>query len=139
MTDKRLDEIRAREAKATPGPWRRCMSLSVVTNQSHPLCEVSSPDQRLFEKEPGEVVAGEDADFIAHARQDIPWLRTQLELALKVVDAARGLNNHDGVEDYKEGLDPCIERQELTEALRAFDAANAAFADSDRREQKKEG
>ena len=71
----RLAEIDARCAKATKGPW---------ILRKHPCMDyycVEGPDGLFAEEvvshdcsEERIVVNAEDADFIAHAREDIPWL-----------------------------------------------------------------
>lgn len=60
-----IDEIRARVEVATPGPWR------------------AHPDGLVWAERPGDPVSGstetEDAEFIAHARTDVPWLLDRLD------------------------------------------------------------
>jgi len=67
MTDPdraRLEQIREREQKATKGPW------------DHDGIAIRSEGKETFDwKIPSDSV---DADFIAHAREDIPWLLYQL-------------------------------------------------------------
>lgn len=75
MTD-RLNEIAERVAKASPGPWefdikgwitpsRQLEVFYVCADNSHSVKVVDS-------------LREEDGDFIAHARQDIPWLLEQV-------------------------------------------------------------
>ena len=69
----RLDEIEARANAATKGPW---------TRWKHPLGTktmdfVSAPSLRNDDAIPFGVaddLLGRDAEFIAAARQDVPWL-----------------------------------------------------------------
>ena len=84
MSD-RIAEIWEREEKATEGPWGRYgtgkpmqgkleaapgLSIGSVTH-TEPLCRVSG---YLLPLEA-------NAEFILHAREDIPWLLTRLESA----------------------------------------------------------
>lgn len=76
MNQERLDEIRERVAKATPGPWR-------VIN--HPLrtgvggIAAVADDELIVETDSGYYPPMRpDADFIAHARQDVPDLLAEV-------------------------------------------------------------
>lgn len=74
MTQERLDAIREREAKATAGPWdvegsAYCGPLDTLT---------------VYPVEDGGALAyvqpsWEDAEFIAHAREDVPALLAEVE------------------------------------------------------------
>ena len=76
MTDKTLKEIKKREQAATPGPWVSVFGLKGFTIY----------DMR---EEKGKIIAKlfntkgkykqPDADFIAHARADIPALISEVE------------------------------------------------------------
>lgn len=71
--DRRLSEIAARLAVATPGPW-----LIAYSNRLGPA-QVSSAhkiDGRYMLV--GVLGLTSDADFIAHAHDDIQWLLEQL-------------------------------------------------------------
>jgi hypothetical protein len=57
-----IEEIKAREQAATPGPWEDAVT-----------------DVWLGDRHIAEVYAGLDADFIAHARTDIPELIAEVE------------------------------------------------------------
>ena len=63
----RLDEIRARCEAATPGPWEvkvkgnTVESHQVMSPGNGPICSAISPKTK-------------NAQFIAHAREDIPYL-----------------------------------------------------------------
>lgn len=83
MSD-RLDEIEARANAATPGAWER-----------HPIayrggCVVSRvpgqppQDVAITEGHAGSIA---DADFIAHARFDVPYLLARLRAAEAYIDA----------------------------------------------------
>ena len=86
MTPEQLAAIRARAEAATPGPWHDDQD-GMVYSTCQPGCAVVINDIDL---------AVEDAEFIAHAREDIPALvaeveRLQTELARMrpVVEAAQ--------------------------------------------------
>lgn len=77
----RLDEIREREKKATKGPWKadgkivRPISEEIkrrapiaMTDCSHGIGQAGVSDEN-------------NADFIAHSREDIPYLLERLEAA----------------------------------------------------------
>lgn len=71
MNEQRLQEIKKRAEKATPGPWKveesryegRFNAASVNENYDLPAC----------------LMGIEDAEFIAHARQDVPALVVEIE------------------------------------------------------------
>lgn len=65
MDAKQLAEIKAREQAATPGPWKVGISALITDANGHAL---------FF----GEDAKG-NADFIAHARTDIPALVAEVE------------------------------------------------------------
>jgi hypothetical protein len=74
MTDQEIKEIRERCDKATPGPWE-CHDLGPTL--------VEMPKSK-----PAQVYKWVDADFIAHARKDIPKLLgevVRLKEALKKI------------------------------------------------------
>ena len=75
LTPEELAAIRERAEKATPGPWHvyAAYSLSDITPETR-TCVVDcvASDGTL---------AREDAEFIAHAREDIPRLLDALEAA----------------------------------------------------------
>ena len=79
---KRLDEIEARANAATEGPWEegeRC----VFTLGGAPV--VSDDVIHYVHGMAGEGVChGEDAEFIAHARTDVPALVSALRAVLEV-------------------------------------------------------
>ena len=67
----RLDEIRAREAAATPGPWFDTGDVESVgvSIAMDPYADIN-PDRAVWKV---------NADFIAHAREDIPFLLAEIE------------------------------------------------------------
>jgi hypothetical protein len=112
MTD--INAIKARAKAATPGPWD-------WHKNAHPNCNgtqwgwVSGPDGNVCFSG---VQAGKDAIFIAHAREDIPALITEVErlnldlkaankraerLAKKCRDARRELRRFENMTDEELG------------------------------------
>lgn len=78
MTD-RINAIRARCEAATPGPWIRSkFGLNILTADS----EISTATQRYsgsaeyMQHQMGRLEA--NADFISHAREDLPWALDQI-------------------------------------------------------------
>ena len=73
---KRLEEIRERVEKATEGPWEfydRYGDLGLVVVENSDADPITDTELR----HPGmdhACVRRKDGDFIAHSRQDIPWL-----------------------------------------------------------------
>lgn len=67
MVRERIDAIKARCEEATPGPWQHISN----TNNGRSLFSVAY-EPRLTKI--GEMYTSRDADFIAHAREDIPYL-----------------------------------------------------------------
>lgn len=68
----RLDEIRARLEKATPGPW----SLRTGDGEGEFIVQAIGPvdDYVLLDACPDN-----DADFIAHSRADLEWAVARIE------------------------------------------------------------
>lgn len=79
-----LDEIRARAAAATPGPWQARREFVVSGDlEGIPDCVVSTGEDG-----PQELA---DAEFIAHAREDVPALYAEIErLRAALVTAMEG-------------------------------------------------
>jgi hypothetical protein len=69
----RLEEIKAREAKATKGPW--CIEHDAVwTGQDYAFDPQESGKRARMQAERNRI-------FSAHSREDIPWLIARLEQA----------------------------------------------------------
>ncbi len=81
----RLDEIEARANAATAGPWENAngqvLDVPTMTND---------PDSDCWVADAGSASRGENAEFIAHARTDVPALVAALRavLALSTRDLA---------------------------------------------------
>jgi hypothetical protein len=107
MTDERLKEIQERLDKATPGPWQRNM-MKLGLPSPH-VVDFGRPPKSPFavlhsDVEPTNTT--NDADFIAHSREDIPFLladnerkddliaelRLQLNSALAEIERLKGRN-----------------------------------------------
>ncbi len=101
----RLEEIRRREEAATPGPWEsKCRSVGNEENdpawpetdflQFHVHGTDGSEDEVAGPKEVtwgrGDFY-GRDADFIAHTREDIPWLLAEVERLEGVANEASNI------------------------------------------------
>lgn len=76
MMNKRLAEIAERVAKATPGPWE-------IAGCDGQLIGVNGPNGFNHDLGPIhgqlQVHGMNDADFIASAREDVPWLLAEIE------------------------------------------------------------
>lgn len=77
MDPKYLAEIKAREQAAMPGPWEyECFGRY----EDHDECILKTGTDEC------EISAKEDAEFIAHARTDIPVLIAEVERLTKFCD-----------------------------------------------------
>ena len=89
-----LDAIWARADKATPGPWHKehdeygCVDIGnygwVATGPFVPQYDVDSPQGQA------------DAEFIAHAREDVPALLAEVTALRAELDAVRALRTRMG-------------------------------------------
>lgn len=91
----RLSEMRARAEAATRGPWqidhptsRQIVAPEVQTSRVHLLREVV-----LYDDGPS---CDQDAEFIAHARTDLPLLAKVVEDVLALCDKADAKPGPDG-------------------------------------------
>jgi hypothetical protein len=83
----RLEEIRAREEKATPGPWDswRIDPSNAWSKWSFGNTQVNPDD--LYKP---------DAEFIAHAREDIPFLLDEIERLRRSAREPGGVAEREG-------------------------------------------
>lgn len=112
MDEKRIAEIKARAEAATPAPWKMVprAALPFLPTRDH-VADVDGHEvQPARDGILGDQTA--DADFIAHAREDVPFLLEQLERAQRDVAVAAD----DAEADLKEVL-------RLKSALAAPEAA----------------
>jgi hypothetical protein len=74
--ERRLAEIEVREKAATKGPWQNYYNRHAVFQSLAPYPQTDRV------RDVAQVQTHDDGDFIAHARQDIPWLVAQLRARL---------------------------------------------------------
>lgn len=74
-------EIRSRLALASPGPWYHCPKRSWDTGGIYSTSEIDNPWGHEIFAVIEEYMHGtkEDGEFLAHAREDIPWLLAEIE------------------------------------------------------------
>lgn len=95
----RLNEIRERAEKATAGPWSR--SKRYKLNLVAPSDQIIGWSPGLSTKLEGTLIGGvnaANADFIAHARDDIPLLLAEVDRLLAKIADAWDEGRHAGVE-----------------------------------------
>lgn len=85
MTDQRIQEIQKRCDTATPGPWIYSEVASAIWADRTSLDVVVAADWGGIE------ISKSDAAFIAHAREDIPFLLSQLAERDKEIERLREL------------------------------------------------
>lgn len=83
-TEQRIEEIRARLAEITPGPWAVETDGARVWHMGSggTICEVN------FDQQTGDHQPGEDQAFIANAPSDIAYLLEQLDSIPAQIQAA---------------------------------------------------
>lgn len=120
MTEEEFEEIKAREAKATSGPWVR--KNHEVYPAEKPAGErdlyriaVCEHPYRKLDSRHGEP----DADFIAHARTDIPKLFSLIEYLQKQLARC----SDDNVELSRQRMELQGDKRELSDALAAMSCA----------------
>lgn len=100
--EQRLEEIAARAGAATPAPWRADYGVEMPDDvrvcqddgRGHCICCLALMGD--YDGEKGEWRNGSikewraDAEFIAHAREDVLWLVGQLRAARKEAADLRG-------------------------------------------------
>lgn len=106
--EQRLREIEERVSKATPGPWRAvCEATAEETACGRDVYSLTGPE--WVEEGDYSFFGEDDAQFIAHARDDVPWLLSLLREREEEVRALRHLLNEIecGTDDIREGLRGC--------------------------------
>ncbi|WP_329203869.1 hypothetical protein [Streptomyces sp. NBC_01435] len=94
MSETRMDEIRAREAAATPGPWGTSRDLNGTYTVKHGTY-VTAEDGFGSDGDVAVLVGDEQAaygngSFIARARNDVPYLLGRLaHLKAELADRAQ--------------------------------------------------
>lgn len=90
----RQSEIRARVEAASEGPWKRHTEFvnDVWTGKDGRMGSILTSVRHHKLGKMGEFkdLMGEDAEFVAHARQDIPWLLDRLESVEAELAEAKG-------------------------------------------------
>ncbi len=79
--EKRIAEIRARLAAATPGPWD--VLKSTGPDEVWEIGPIHSTRDGALDARDA------DVDFVAHAAEDIPWLIANLRQSLRIAEAYR--------------------------------------------------
>ena len=78
ISDERLAAIEVRVSSATPGPWTAtCRDMDQQSGRHSGLgWEIEGPPEPILR---GQFALAEDAQFIAHAREDIPALLAEVD------------------------------------------------------------
>ena len=98
----RLDQIEARANAATEGPWEWEGDAKAEWEEgANSLVPSRRPDDPVlygygYDASGIEVKTPADAEFIAHARTDVPWLLEQVERRDKALEAVLDLHKEDG-------------------------------------------
>lgn len=98
----RLDKIEARTNAATEGPWEwEGEAKAEWEIGANSLVPSRRPDDPVlygygYDASGIEVKTPADAEFIAHARTDVPWLLEQVERRDKALEAVLDLHKEDG-------------------------------------------
>lgn len=104
MDAKYFEEIKAREQAATPGVW---MTIKSASRECYHLVATDEVTIKL-----GEIYPNPDADFIAHARTDIPELISALREAqdenTKLISEVQ--NSHNEIATLKKALEMACKR-----------------------------
>lgn len=88
MNETELELIRARTEKATPGPWQVERTEDVWSISAEAGDIVQTVYESDWQYEAGGVQRIGDAEFVAHARDDIPLLLAEVDrLQAKIADA----------------------------------------------------
>lgn len=82
----RLTQIKAREKAATEGPWKVCPDENTNGELSLVCCGPEGEHGGPICSDP---LTDADADFIAHAREDIPYLLGEVERLTTELDELR--------------------------------------------------
>ena len=90
MTDTRIDEIKARCDNATPGAWEYG-GIDFIFHANNPIASIRgwSYLPSMVGAEKAVVQMDNNAEFIAHARDDIPYLLSELERVTAERDALK--------------------------------------------------
>lgn len=103
MTPEQIDEIEARAAKATPGPWTAKYHHNWFVDIGSRAVSIDPIDKADIEP------CACDAEFIASARMDVPTLVAELKRARELLELFR---------DNCPSCEPCNNCTELEAFLR---------------------
>ena len=78
-TETREQAIRAREQAATKGPWTFRVVKRGEAHDGSLMIGAVAPGHQIRATPPGGSYPSRDGEFIAHAREDIPYLLAQLD------------------------------------------------------------
>ena len=94
-----IEQIRAREQAATPGPWEWATDKGAPDYvQLYSTAEIDEYEADILSADGGDVLlSAADADFIAHARTDIPALLAAIDELTAQRDAVLALHKEDGI------------------------------------------
>lgn len=108
----RLSEIRARCEAATPGPWWWSLSDLMVVIWGGAQDENAATGKQIVVDGDGDFdCCPENAEFITNAREDIPYLLEQLNIAIARAEKAEKERDA-AVEDITHGCDTCTRGQD---------------------------
>lgn len=113
-TDDRLAAIRVRAEAATDGPWLQLPPWKTVpTTRS----AIISPNGDIADR----IETEEDAEFVAHAREDVPYLLDEVERLREYIDRMPYPSDMDELRADRDRLAAAVER------VRALDADAVAI------------
>ena len=122
----RLNEIEARANAATEGPWEwEGEAKAEWELGANSLVPSRRPDDPVlygygYDASGIEVKTPADAEFIAHARTDVPWLLEQVERRDKALEAVRALHKPVEVEPSETICSGCSTLRGQGETARYF-------------------
>lgn len=109
LTDEELTAIRERCEKATSGPWE-LEGSAVISEHAESYCWNGASNDVCLLNDGGEYISNtnseSDADFIAHARDDVPRLFAEVERLRKALGNIEALSFYRGLFDDS----PLLER-----------------------------
>lgn len=83
MNQKQIEEIRAKERAATPGPWWHTPPVATIEQRI-----IDYDGTGMVRTKIGTIDCPEDAQFVAHARQDVPALLDEIDRLRGLLDSA---------------------------------------------------
>ena len=89
ITNAELTQMKERAEKATGGPWEHDVWSNAITNDGGSVDIISNVDGQIS-------VYDNDAEFIAHAREDVPRLVAEVERLREHIQSALFYVENDG-------------------------------------------